>query len=345
MDWKIRDSILRENSEIADLEFEDEDFTSRDGREEIDVDLSDSDGREKIELDLPEGSRLDVGVTELLGKSRSFIQGLIADGHVTVNGSVKKANYKIRSGDRVGVVLPPPKELEVVGENIPLEIIYEDEDLLIVNKPQGMVVHPAPGAWTGTLVNGLVYHCKNLSGINGVLRPGIVHRIDKDTSGLLAVAKNDLAHKGLAEQLKAHSVIRQYKAIVHGVLSEPSGTVNAPIGRDPGNRKKMTVIFRNSKEAVTHYEVLERFGGYSYIKAGLETGRTHQIRVHMAYLNHPILGDPLYGPRKCPFGLERQMLHAAFLGFHHPRRGEFMEFEAPLPQSFREVLENLRENG
>lgn len=332
MDWKMPDTKLRENREVPEPEFDDEDFSSRDDREEMDVHLS-------------EGSRLDVGVTEFLGKSRSFVQGLIADGHVTVNGSAKKANYKIRLGDQVRVVLPPPKELEVVGEDIPLEIIYEDEDLLVVNKPQGMVVHPAPGAWTGTLVNGLLYHCKNLSGINGVLRPGIVHRIDKDTSGLLVVAKNDLAHRGLAEQLKAHSVIRQYKAIVHGVIMEPSGTVNAPIGREPGNRKKMTVIFRNSKEAVTHYEVLERFADFSYIKAGLETGRTHQIRVHMAYLQHPILGDPLYGPRKCPFGLERQMLHAAHLGFHHPRRGEFMEFEAPLPQSFQKILENLRHKG
>lgn len=329
MDWKIGDSEQRKNRELTEMALEDEEFTLEDTSEEM-------------EVELPEGIRLDVGVTELLGKSRSYVQGLIADGHVTVNGLLKKANYKVRSGDQIRILVPPPQELEVVGEEIPLDIIYEDEDLLVVNKPQGMVVHPAPGAWTGTLVNALLYHCRDLSGINGKLRPGIVHRIDKDTSGLLVVAKNDLTHQGLVEQLKTHSVTRQYQAIVHGVIGEPSGTVRAPIGRDPGNRKKMAVVFRNSKEAITHYEVLERFKDFSYINARLETGRTHQIRVHMAYLQHPILGDPLYGPKNNPFRLDKQMLHATLLGFRHPRTGENMEFEAAPPAVFQEVLDVLR---
>ncbi|MGI1659103.1 MAG: RluA family pseudouridine synthase [Desulfitobacterium sp.] len=298
---------------------------------------------EALAFELPEGTRLDVGVTEVVDKSRSYVQGLIGDGHVLVNGTVKKSNYKVRSGDKITVVIPPPQELKVDSENIPLDIVYEDEDLLVVNKPQGMVVHPAPGAWTGTLVNALLYHCQNLSGINGVLRPGIVHRIDKDTSGLLVVAKSDLAHHGLAEQVKAHSMTRQYQAIVHGVLFEPSGTIDAPIGRDQADRKKMAVVFHNSKEAITHYEVLERFSDFTYVQARLETGRTHQIRVHLAYLKHPVLGDPLYGPRKNPFAIQGQMLHALRLGFIHPRTGEYLEFSTSPPERFQKTLQAIRE--
>lgn len=297
---------------------------------------------EKKSFTLSDGIRLDVGVTEVLGKTRSFVQGLIADERVKVNGQVRKANYKVRTGDHIEVEIPAPRALTVEPENIPLDILYEDEDLLVVNKAQGMVVHPAPGAWNGTLVNALLYHCHNLSGINGVLRPGIVHRIDKDTSGILVVAKNDLAHQGLAAQIKAHSMARHYLALVHGIVFEPSGTVDAPIGRDPAERKRMAVVFQNAKPAVTHYTVLERFNDFTYLEARLETGRTHQIRVHMAYLKHPVLGDPLYGPKRNPFGLRGQMLHAAHLGFEHPRTGRWMDFDAPVPPRFEGLLEQLR---
>jgi len=327
MDREIMDDLMAEEEELV-----------------AKLDSCPQAGVETIELELAEGIRLDVGVTEAVGKSRSYVQSLIEEGQVLVNGNLKKANYKIRPGDKVIVVIPPPTELKVEGENIPLDILYEDEDLLVVNKPQGMVVHPAPGAWSGTLVNALLYHCQNLSGINGVLRPGIVHRIDKDTSGLLVVAKNDLAHQGLAQQIKAHSMTRQYEAIVHGVVLEPSGTVEAPIGREPSDRKKMAVVFHNSKEAVTHYEVLERFRSFTYLQAKLETGRTHQIRVHMAFLKHPVLGDPLYGPRKNPFNLTAQMLHAKVLGFQHPRTGEYKEFSAEAPELFQKVLAALRKD-
>lgn len=299
---------------------------------------------EVYEFELPVGVRLDVGVTEVTGKTRSYVQTLISDGLVKVNGGAKKANYKMRTGDQVKVVVPPPKELHVEAENIPLDIVYEDEDVLVVNKAQGMVVHPAPGSWTGTLVNALLYHCHNLSGINGVLRPGIVHRIDKDTSGLLVVAKNDQAHQGLAVQIKEHSMARKYIALVHGVVLETTGTVDAPIGRDTSDRKKMAVTFHNSKEAVTHYQVLERFREFTYLRAKLETGRTHQIRVHMAYLKHPVLGDPLYGPRRNPFNLEGQMLHAEHLGFVHPRSGEWLEFTVQPPEIFTKLLEKLKKD-
>jgi 23S rRNA pseudouridine1911/1915/1917 synthase len=299
---------------------------------------------QRMQFELPEGTRLDIGVTEVIEKSRSYVQNLIEEGNVLVNGIQKKSNYKMRTGDQVHVVIPAPKELQVEAENIPLEIVYEDDDLIVVNKPQGMVVHPAPGAWTGTMVNALLYHCRSLSGINGVLRPGIVHRIDKDTSGLLVVAKNDEAHQGLADQIKAHSTARQYLAIVHGVLFEPSGTVDAPIGRDHSDRKKMAVVFQNSKHAITHYEVLERFKDFTYIKARLETGRTHQIRVHMAYLKHPVLGDPLYGPKRNPFNLEGQMLHAKHLGFVHPRTGKYLEFDIQPPERFNHVLNLIRKS-
>jgi len=295
-------------------------------------------------FELEEGIRLDVGVTEVLGKSRSFVQGLIAQECVKVNGFPKKANYKVRQRDKIEVEIPTLRESTADPENIPLDILYEDEDVLVVNKRQGMVVHPAPGSWTGTMVNALLYHCHNLSGINGVLRPGIVHRIDKDTSGILVVAKNDIAHQGLAAQLKAHTMARKYLALVHGVVLEPSGTVDAPIGRDPSNRKRMAVVMNHSKSAVTHYTVLERFAETTYLEVHLETGRTHQIRVHMVYIKHPVLGDPVYGTRKNRFGLNGQMLHAAHLGFEHPRTGKWMEFDAPVPKMFAIVLEKLRKS-
>ncbi|AHF07681.1 RluA family pseudouridine synthase [Desulfitobacterium metallireducens] len=321
------------------FELEDEEL---EGLESQETYSSDPVNQEIHEFELSEGVRLDVGATEAIGKTRSYVQTLISEGLVEVNGEVKKANYKIRQGDKVKVVIPPPKELSVEAENIPLDIVYEDEDVLVVNKAQGMVVHPAPGSWTGTLVNALLYHCLNLSGINGVLRPGIVHRIDKDTSGLLVVAKNDQAHQGLAAQVKEHSMARKYIAIVHGVVLESTGTVDAPIGRDTLDRKKMAVTFHNSKEAVTNYHVLERFHDFTYLRAKLETGRTHQIRVHMAYLKHPVLGDPLYGPKRNPFGLEGQMLHAEHLGFVHPRSGEWLEFTVKPPEVFISILEQIR---
>ena len=275
--------------------------------------------------------------------SRSFLQKLLKDGKVSINGKTQKASSKVAAGDAVLVLLPEPEELNVEPENIPLDILYEDDDLLVVNKPKGMVVHPAPGHYTGTLVNALMYHCReNLSGINGVMRPGIVHRIDMDTTGSLLVCKNDRAHQILAEQLKDHSITRRYEAIVHGNLKEDSGTVNAPIGRHPTDRKKMSVHAPHGREAVTHYRVLERFGNYTHIECELETGRTHQIRVHMASIGHPILGDLVYGPTKCPFRLQGQTLHARILGFVHPSTGAYVQFDAPLPEYFEELLKKLR---
>ncbi|TYO97975.1 RluA family pseudouridine synthase [Desulfallas thermosapovorans] len=288
------------------------------------------------------GVRLDVFVTSREGKlSRSFVQKLIGDGAVTVNRAAARANYRLKEGDTVVVNLPPPVELTVQPEPIALEIYYEDMDVIVVNKPRGMVVHPAEGNYTGTLVNALLYHCRDLSGINGVLRPGIVHRIDKDTSGLLMVAKNDLAHEHLAGQLKEHTVRRGYLALAHGVLSSDRGVVDAPIGRDPRDRQKMAVTSRNAKKAVTHYRVLGRAGNYTLLKLRLETGRTHQIRVHMAYIGHPLVGDTRYGPGKPHFNLEGQFLHAYLLGFIHPRNGEYMEFRAPLPAELTTILKKL----
>lgn len=288
------------------------------------------------------GVRLDVFVTSREGKlSRSFVQKLIGDGAVTVNQAAARANYRLKEGDTVVVTLPPPVELTVQPEPIALEIYHEDKDVIVVNKPRGMVVHPAEGNYTGTLVNALLYHCRDLSGINGVLRPGIVHRIDKDTSGLLMVAKNDLAHEHLAGQLKEHTVRRGYLALAHGVLTSDRGVVDAPIGRDPRDRQKMAVTIRNSKAAVTHYRVLGRVGNYTLLKLRLETGRTHQIRVHMAYIGHPLVGDTRYGPGKPHFNLEGQFLHAYLLGFIHPRNGEYMEFRAPLPAELTAVLKKL----
>ncbi|MBM7644290.1 23S rRNA pseudouridine1911/1915/1917 synthase [Scopulibacillus daqui] len=274
--------------------------------------------------------------------SRTRIQEMIKDGLITVNDQAVKPNYKINGGDRIKVEINEPEPLSVEPENIPLDIVYEDQDLLVVNKPRGMVVHPAPGHYAGTLVNGLLYHCRDLSGINGVLRPGIVHRIDKDTSGLLVVAKNDQAHRSLAEQLKEKTTHRIYKAIVHGVLSHQEGTIDAPIGRDEKDRKKMAVTRKNSKEAVTHFFVEERFRQYTFVKCELETGRTHQIRVHMAYIGHPVAGDPKYGPKKT-LSINGQALHAAELGFIHPSTGERMIFKAPIPADMENELKKCRE--
>lgn len=290
------------------------------------------------------GVRADKFLSEAIPDiTRSALQGYIADGAVKVNGVAINKNYKTKIGDVISVEIPEPVELEAVAENIPLDIIYEDNDLIVVNKPKGMVVHPAAGNYTGTLVNALLYHCKgSLSGINGVLRPGIVHRIDKNTSGLLIVAKNDLAHRGLAEQIKEHSFTRQYETIVYGNIKEDNGTVNQPIGRNPLDRKKMAVIATNSKEAITHFKVLERFNQFTHLAVTLETGRTHQIRVHMAYLNHPVAGDDVYGPKKVISKLNGQCLHARKIGFIHPVTGEYLEFTSDLPQYFSSFLEELR---
>ncbi|MFM9280651.1 RluA family pseudouridine synthase [Paenibacillus jiagnxiensis] len=273
--------------------------------------------------------------------SRSQIQLWIGDGRVLVNGASVKANYKLLENDRIELSIPEPEGVEIVPENIPLDVVYEDSDVIVVNKPRGLVVHPAPGHASGTLVNALMYHCRDLSGINGELRPGIVHRIDKDTSGLLMAAKNDKAHASLAAQLKEHSVTRRYIALVHGNLSHDQGTVDAPIGRDPGDRKMFTVTDRNSKHAVTHFHVLERFGDYTLLELKLETGRTHQIRVHMKFIGHPLVGDPMYGRSK-GIRMDGQALHAAILGFVHPATGEYLEFSVPLPQDMEDVLASLR---
>ncbi|MCA1293071.1 RluA family pseudouridine synthase [Paenibacillus sp. alder61] len=287
--------------------------------------------------------RIDKYVKAQMGEdtSRSQIQLWIEDGNLTVNGSPVKANYKIASGDLIVLRIPEAEATEIVPEDIPLEVYYEDSDVIVVNKKRGMVVHPAPGHASGTLVNALMYHCKDLSGINGELRPGIVHRIDKDTSGLLMAAKNDKAHASLAAQLKEHSVTRKYFALVHGNLAHDQGTVDAPIGRDPHDRKMYTVIERNSKPAVTHFQVTERFGDYTLLELKLETGRTHQIRVHMKFIGHPLVGDPLYGRSK-GIRMDGQALHAAVLGFVHPSSGEYLEFQAPLPQDMEDLLHSLR---
>lgn len=280
---------------------------------------------------------------ELADLSRSYIQKLLKEQNILVNGKAVKANYKLSAGDSVEVEIPDPEPLDILPEDIPLDILYEDDDILVVNKPKGMVVHPAPGHYTHTLVNAVMFHCgKDLSGINGVLRPGIVHRIDMDTTGSLLICKNDVAHQILAEQLKDHSITRRYHAVVTGNLKSDTGTVNAAIGRHPTDRKKMSTKSNSPRPAVTHYKVLERFGDYTYIECELETGRTHQIRVHMASIGHPILGDKIYGPAKCPFKLEGQTLHAKILGITHPSTGKYMEFDAPLPEYFIKLLSTLR---
>lgn len=305
---------------------------------------------EELQLEVTAGGgvRIDKYLAgQLPDKSRSFLQKLLKDSAVQVNGAACRANYKVSDGDLIAITIPDEEELSITPEHIPLSILYEDEDLLIVDKPKGMVVHPSAGHTSGTLVNAVMYHCGDrLSGINGVLRPGIVHRIDMDTTGALVICKNDLAHQSLAEQLKVHSITRRYRALVHNNLRVDSGTVEGAIGRNPTDRKKMALNEKNGKPAVTHYRVLERFGAYTYIECELETGRTHQIRVHMASIGHPLVGDALYGPSKCPFpGLQGQTLHAMVLGFIHPRTGEYLEVQAPLPEYFEKLLKRLRQEG
>lgn len=287
------------------------------------------------------GLRIDKFISDNIAQlTRSAVQGIISDGAVLVRGNAVNKNYKLKSGDVVEVEIPEPQPLDACPEDIPLDIVYEDSDLLVVNKPKGMVVHPAHGNYTGTLVNALLWHCgDSLSGINGVIRPGIVHRIDKNTSGLLIVAKNDSAHVKLSEQIKAHSFTREYEAIATGSFKQAEGTVDAPIGRHHTDRKKMCVTQQNSKNAVTHYSVIRQFGGFAHLRLRLETGRTHQIRVHMSYLGHPILGDDVYG--KHYKGLDGQCLHARKIGFIHPSTGEYMEFTSELPDYFRSVLSKL----
>ncbi|MGE7860406.1 RluA family pseudouridine synthase [Bacillus mobilis] len=285
--------------------------------------------------------RIDKFVAEINSEwSRSQVQQWIKDDVVTVNGKSVKVNYKVRENDEITVTIPDPEELDIQAEDMNLEIYYEDADVLVVNKPRGMVVHPAPGHTSGTLVNGLMHHCTDLSGINGVMRPGIVHRIDKDTSGLLMVAKNDVAHESLVNQLVAKTVTRRYKAIVHGVIPHDKGTIDAPIARDKKERQSMTVD-ENGKNAVTHFQVLERFKDFTLVECRLETGRTHQIRVHMKYIGYPLAGDPKYGPKKT-LDMNGQALHAGILGFDHPRTGEYIQFEAPIPEVFEDALNILR---
>jgi len=296
---------------------------------------------EKMEFKVEEedaGTRIDKYISNLMeGKSRSFIQGMIEKGVVLVNGNIKKSNYTVRTGDVICVTIPEPVEMSIKPEKISLEILYEDADLVVVNKKQGMVVHPASGVYSGTLVNALLDHCTDLSGINGVLRPGIVHRIDKDTSGILVVAKNDNAHNILAHQLKEHSMTRVYYALVEGIVKQDEGVVDAPLGRHPLEKIKMAVV-RDGRNAVTRYRVIKRYKAQTLVECVLETGRTHQIRVHMAHIGHPVVGDPVYGHKKQRFKLEGQLLHAKKLGFIHPSTNEYVEFKSPLPDYFVKVL-------
>lgn len=301
---------------------------------------------EKFEIEITEehgGSRIDKALTTINPDwSRTQVQQWLKDGLVLVDGTQVKPNYKVKQGDLLTVEEPDPEELDVVAENLDLDIVYEDKDVLVVNKPRGMVVHPAPGHATGTVVNGLMYQVKDLSGINGVLRPGIVHRIDKDTTGLLMVAKNDQAHVSLVDQLVAKSVTRVYTALVHGHIPHDNGTIDAPIGRDQKERQSMAIVDKG-KHAVTHFKVLERFGDYTLVECRLETGRTHQIRVHMKYIGYPLVGDPKYGPKKT-IGFGGQVLHAGTVGFNHPTTGEYMEFSSPLPADFQALIDQLRKD-
>lgn len=297
-----------------------------------------------------EGERLDKYLSVIFGDapawSRSFFQKLIREGHVWVNDTTQKANYRLKTEELVTVEIPDAVSTPILPENIPLDILYEDEDVLIVNKAKGMVVHPSAGHFSGTLVNAILYHCKDsLSGINGEIRPGIVHRIDMDTTGSLIVCKNDESHVSIAEQIKEHSVNRKYRGIVYGVIKDDEGTIDAPIGRHPTDRKKMAVNEKNGKHAVTHFRILQRFARYSYLEFVLETGRTHQIRVHMASIGHPLLGDVLYSNGKSPYKLQGQTLHAMTIGFIHPRTREYMEVTAPLPDYFNKILRDLEQNG
>ena len=291
------------------------------------------------------GKRIDVYISLVRDElSRSQVQKLIGDGHVTVNGKQVKSNYKLKKDDIIDLEIPEPEPIDIKEENIPLDIIYEDKDIIVINKPQMMVVHPAAGHYSGTVVNALMYHCRGeLSGINGIMRPGIVHRIDMNTSGVIVAAKSDSAHRSLALQFAEHTINRRYRAIVCGNIKDDNGTVDGPIGRSPKDRKKMAIV-RDGKRAVTHLSVIERFGRYTYIEAVLETGRTHQIRVHMASIGHPLLGDDIYGSVKQPYGLKGQVLHAGLLGFIHPTKGEYMEFRSEIPEYFQRLLEKFRQN-
>ncbi|MCR8745310.1 RluA family pseudouridine synthase [Romboutsia lituseburensis] len=299
--------------------------------------------REFLVLEDEEGDRLDVYLSSQLGDmSRSYIQKIIKDKKVKVNGKEEKAKYLVKEDDKVIIEIPAPKLLEVLPQDIPIDIVYEDNDVLIINKPQDMVVHPAPGNYENTLVNAIIYHCKDkLSSINGVIRPGIVHRIDKDTSGLLMIAKNNNSHNSLAEQLKDHSITREYEFICHGVVKEDKITVNKPIGRNPKDRLKMAVV-PGGKNAVTHFEVVQRFENFTHMRARLETGRTHQIRVHALSINHPLLGDPVYGPKNNKFKTNGQTLHAKKLGFIHPSTNEYVEFDSELPNYFKHIINKLK---
>ncbi|BDB01386.1 RluA family pseudouridine synthase [Clostridium botulinum] len=300
---------------------------------------------EKISLQVEkefDNVRLDLYLSKIFeDKSRSYLQGIIDQGNVLVNNKKKKRNYKLKVGDNIEVNIPEPKLLEIEPEDIKLDIIYEDKDVIVVNKPQEMVVHPAPGVYSGTLVNALLNHCKDLSGINGVARPGIVHRIDKDTSGILVVAKNDISHNNLAAQFKEHSISRVYMALVEGIIKDEQGTIEAPIGRHPVDRIKMAVV-KDGRHAVTHYKVIERFKNHTLVECRLETGRTHQIRVHMSHIMHPLVGDPVYGYKKQRFNLKGQMLHAKLLGFIHPTTRQYVEFESELPEYFKKIIKILK---
>ena len=287
------------------------------------------------------GQRADVGLAALLDITRSNMQKLLDDGRAVKGSKVLKANYKLREGDEIVVTLPEPQPLDAQPENIPLDIIYEDEDVIVINKARGMVVHPAAGNYSGTLVNALLYHCKNLSGINGVIRPGIVHRLDKDTSGIMICAKNDAAHLSLSQQIQAKTARRTYLAVVRGNIKTDSGTIETLIARDKNDRKKMAVVKENGREAITDYEVVERFGKYTLVRCKLRTGRTHQIRVHMEYLGYPLVGDPKYSPMKTPFAIKGQALHSQTLEFTHPSTGERLQFEAPLPEDMHKIITRL----
>ncbi|MCQ2358660.1 MAG: RluA family pseudouridine synthase [Phascolarctobacterium sp.] len=288
------------------------------------------------------GQRADVVLAQLLDITRSNMQKLMDDGRAVKGTKVLKSNYKLKAGDKIVVTLPEPEPLDVQPENIPLDILYEDDDVVVVNKARGMVVHPAAGNYSGTLVNALLYHCKNLSGINGVIRPGIVHRLDKDTSGIMICAKNDQAHVSLSEQIQTKTAKRSYLCVVRGNIKTDSGTIETLISRDKNDRKKMAVVKEDGRNAITDYEVLERFGKYTIVKCNLRTGRTHQIRVHMEYLGYPIVGDPKYSPMKTPFSINGQALHSLTLDFIHPRTGEAMHFEAPLPEDMHKIVTRLR---
>lgn len=290
------------------------------------------------------GTRADVFLAAKLGVSRSNMQKLLEDGRVKRGEKIIKANYKVRAGEMFVVDIPEPEPIEAVPENIPLDIIYEDDDVAVLNKARGMVVHPAPGNYTGTLVNALLYHCSNLSGINSAIRPGIVHRLDKDTSGIMIVAKNDAAHISLSQQIQSKTAVRTYLAVVRGNIKTDSGTIKTQIARDKTDRKKMAVVKEGGRDAITDYEVLERFGKYTLVRCKLRTGRTHQIRVHMEYLGYPLVGDPKYSPMKTPFGIKGQALHSHTLEFTHPRTGERMKCEAPLPEDMHKIITRLH-NG